>query len=259
MRRLRLGDVRRLVEDRCRGRILPDDDAGREYLRELLLPISLGSYEAIKRPGAVNLWGPVERMFQEIERWAPWMGATEADALVDEINLMPTWERKPKAKTLGKRLNVPYGERARLQLRTIGCNDMTEAAMALMRKQKKRRRNRLRRLANGVRTRAEYLAAHKTSKEQPWIALGISRRTYYYRLKTGRCTSPRQVNLTKTELALVQREKTDTSAGKCGRVSTPTPAGLTDAYANEFLTADESAWLMTWVTESGDSARAGLA
>ena len=131
--------------------------------------------------------------------------------------------------------------------------------MALMRKQKKRRRNRLRRLANGVRTRAEYLAAHKTSKEQPWIALGISRRTYYYRLKTGRCTSPRQVNLTKTELALVQREKTDTSAGKCGRVSTPTPAGLTDAYANEFLTADESAWLMTWVTESGDSARAGLA
>src|SRR6516165_4788096 len=31
MRRLRLGDLRKLLQDRCRGSVLPDDDAGREY------------------------------------------------------------------------------------------------------------------------------------------------------------------------------------------------------------------------------------
>ena len=41
IRRLRLGDLRRLLRDR-NGAVLPDDDAGREYLLELLLPISVG-------------------------------------------------------------------------------------------------------------------------------------------------------------------------------------------------------------------------
>jgi uncharacterized protein YdaT len=47
LRRQRLGDLRRLIEDRC-GPILPDDDAGRDYLRELLLPISLSITRRIK-------------------------------------------------------------------------------------------------------------------------------------------------------------------------------------------------------------------
>jgi hypothetical protein len=40
MRRLRLGDLRKLLRARC-GHTLPDNDAGREYLWELLLPTSL--------------------------------------------------------------------------------------------------------------------------------------------------------------------------------------------------------------------------
>jgi len=43
IRRLRLGDLRRLLRDR-NGAVLPDDDAGREYLLELLLPISVGPH-----------------------------------------------------------------------------------------------------------------------------------------------------------------------------------------------------------------------
>ena len=35
VRRLRLGDLKRVVRDRC-GYELPDDDAGREYLAELV-------------------------------------------------------------------------------------------------------------------------------------------------------------------------------------------------------------------------------
>jgi hypothetical protein len=135
MRRLRLGDLRRLLQDR-NGSVLPNDDAGREYLRELLLPISLGPHEAVKRSRAIEIWGPTDRMRHEIEQWAPWMQEDETQELLDQIDQMPTWERKPKAKTLGGRLLVLYGERARLQLKTIGCCDMTEAGMALIQKAK---------------------------------------------------------------------------------------------------------------------------
>jgi hypothetical protein len=246
LRRLRLGELRKLLRDRC-GSVLPDDDAGREYLRKLLLPISLGPYEAIRRPGATQLWGPTDRMRAEIERWAPWMSEDEARELRLDINAMPMWQRKPMASTVGERLNVPYAERARLGLRTIGPCDMTEAAMALIRKQKKRQRDKLRRQLQGQQSRADYLAAHNKSKEQPWVEKGISRRTYYYRIKQeqANCTGPRQVNFIKTELALVQKEKNGSNAGECERPPTPTPAGLTDTSVNDgFLTADEAAWLV---------------
>ena len=52
-------------------------------------------------------------MIHEIELRAPWMCEDEAQELLDEINLMPPWQRKPKARTLGERLQVVYGERAR--------------------------------------------------------------------------------------------------------------------------------------------------
>ena len=99
MRRLRLGDLRKLFAHRCRGSILPDDDAGRDYLKELLLPISLGPNEAIKGSHAVEVWGPTHRMRREIELRAPWMPEDEAVELIDEINQMPMWQRKPKART----------------------------------------------------------------------------------------------------------------------------------------------------------------
>jgi hypothetical protein len=54
-------------------------------------------------------------MRREIELWAPWMQQDEAQGLLDEIDLMPMWQRKPMARTLGERLNVPYAERARLR------------------------------------------------------------------------------------------------------------------------------------------------
>jgi hypothetical protein len=238
MRRLRLGDLRRLLADRCRGRILPDDDAGREYLLELLLPISLGPNEAVKRPGAIQIWGPTDRMRREIELWAPWMSEDDARELRLEINSMPMWQRKPRAMTLGERLRVTYGERARLQLRTIGPCDMTEAAMALMRKQKKRQQDRLRRQLQGQQSRADYLAAHNKSKEQPWLALGISRATWYRQIKQEQAseTSPRHINLNKTGLALVSKEELGSRAGECVRIASlaATPAGLTDTSVNAY-------------------------
>src|SRR5215470_16597951 len=105
IRRLRLANLRKLLRDR-NGPILPDDDAGREYLLELLLPISVGPHADIKMPNA-------------IEVWAPWMNKKEAGAIIDQINLMPMWQRKPTAKALGERLRVTNHERERLKLWTI--------------------------------------------------------------------------------------------------------------------------------------------
>jgi hypothetical protein len=54
IRRLRLGDLRKLFRDRY-GPILPDDDAGREHLIELLLPISLGYEPDLKMRNAIEV------------------------------------------------------------------------------------------------------------------------------------------------------------------------------------------------------------
>jgi hypothetical protein len=214
IRRLRLGDLRKLVADRCRGFILPDDDAGIEYLRELLLPISIGPYEARNRVrGGVALWGPVDRMKQEIERWAPWMGDNRIGVLIDEINQMPMWQRKPRARTLGDRLNVTYGQRQDLQLRTIAPCDVSDVAMELIRKRKRRKRDRERRQSQ---SRANYLATHAVSKEKPWLALGIKRSSWYAK---HRWTSPHPINLSKSSSRPVQAEKPPVSKEEAVRAS----------------------------------------
>jgi hypothetical protein len=192
----------------------------------------------------IEIWGPTDRMRREIELWAPWMSEDEAQELLDEIDQMPMSQRKPMARTLGERLQVFYGERARLRLQTIGPCDMTEAAMALLRKQKKRQRDKLRRRRK---PRSEYLAVSLT-QTKPWLALGISRRTYYYRIKQeqANCTSVRQVNLTKTECIPVQEEKHGSNASECVRVSTATPAGLVQTCAESLTAEDDLGWWMQY-------------
>jgi hypothetical protein len=253
LRRLRLGDLRKLFADRCRGRVLPDDDAGREYLRELLLPISLGPNEAVKRARAIGIWTSTDRMRREIELSAPWMAAGEVQEFLDEINLMPPWQRKPMARTLGERLQLTYAERARLQLKTVGPCDMSEAGMALIRKQKKRQRNRVR----YAQSRAAYLAA-SISKAKPWVAAGVSRATWYRwhkeRISNQRETSPSQVNLTKTVLLPVSLEERGVSKGvgkgvregskECSRDAAPTPAVLAQTRVEwDSIWAEEMAWM----------------
>jgi hypothetical protein len=249
LRRLRLGDLRRLIGDRCRGPVLPDDDAGREYLRELLLPISLGPHEAVKASRAIEVWGPTNRMRREIESWAPWMSDDEAQEIIDEINLTPEWQRRPMAATLGRRLNVPYGERARLGLRTIGPCDTTPAALAAIRRQKDRRRKKLLRQRK---PRAEYLAA-SLSQTKPWLALGISRRTWERR----RDASVSAINLLSTEDRLATETKTGADAGDVGRVPRPTPAWQRQTYADGFMTERDAAWLVDAITTS-ELARASM-
>jgi hypothetical protein len=245
-----LGDLHKLFRDRCRGSILPDDDCGRDYLKELLKPISLGPCEATGGQILVRLITPIDRMRHEIHGWAPWITQDEAQDLIDEIERMPSWQRKPKASTIGIELNVTYAERQRLGLRTIAPCDITEAGMMAIRKQKKRQRDELRQQSRRKQSRTEYLASHTKSKEQPWIALGISRRSYYYRIKRERQIAQvrHHIKIVQTGEQPVQSGQDTAVAVDCVSPSRPTHAEKTDscadAVADGYLSAKDAAWLV---------------
>ena len=189
IRRLRLGDLRKLLRDRY-GPVLPDDDAGREDLRELLLPISVGPHASQKMPNAIDIW-------------APWMPPAEATQLIDDINRTPIWQRKPTADQLGERQGLMNGQRERLKLWTIAACNMDQAQALEWRKAKDRARKRRRRQLLGSVSRAAYLAQHAISKTKPWAAEEISRRTWYRRRGTG----PSELKLREVRTHLCHRAK----------------------------------------------------
>ncbi len=165
VRRVRLGDLRRLFRDRY-GPTLPDDDAGREDLHELLLVVSLAPAEV------------VAKMQNEIEILAPWLGAEEAAALLDDVMRTPRRQRWRSAADLGQAMQLTSADRERLRAWTIGAFDMTAEAAAEYRKFKKRMQARRRRRKT---PRDVYLAKHSLSRQKPWQAEGVSRATWYRR------------------------------------------------------------------------------
>jgi len=188
IRRLRLANLRKLLRDR-NGPTLPDDDAGREYLLELLLPISVGPHADVKMPNA-------------IQTWAPWMQQDEATQLIDHVNRMRIWERKPTAKVLGERLGVINHDRERLKLWTIAPCDMGQKGIAWWRKHKKKERMRRLRELRGAKSQSTSI-----SKTKPWTERGISRATWYRQLETTSC----QVKLNKGGHETVSPEKREVS------------------------------------------------
>ena len=184
IRRLRVGDLQKLLRSRY-GPELPDDDAGRDDLRELLLPISLGHQAS-------------DRMQKAVELWAPWMDSTEAERLLDHIKRSPPYLRKPTSREIGERLRLTNHEREALGLRTIAPVDLTPKQLRERRKEKARLRMWRRRRANGSKDREAWLANAK-SRLQPWKAKGIGRATWYrerrQKAETKRETGPFAMNL----------------------------------------------------------------
>jgi hypothetical protein len=160
IRRLRLGEIQRGLRDRY-GYELPDDDAGREDLFELLLAISLGPE-------------PKRKMANAFEIQAPWMTADERLPIIDRIGRMPVRERWRSARRQGEILGTSNADRIRLAYRTIRPFDLTDEQLAEQRKAKQRAREQRRRRAAGAKPQAESLARRK-----PWETKGISRATWF--------------------------------------------------------------------------------
>jgi hypothetical protein len=162
IRRLKLGDLRRLLRIRC-GHTLPDDDAGREYLWELLLPISLAAEANLKMTNAVEVH-------------APWIKPKEATEMMDQIKRLQWYLRVSTPRAMGQRLRVTREEWIKLKLKTILPFDMTDDEIAEFRKAKKRARDQHRRRAAGAKPREQSL-----NNLKPWVTAGISRRTWFRR------------------------------------------------------------------------------
>ena len=107
---------------------------------------------------------------------APW---ADTETIIREVDAYP---RKWRAATLGKILNYTGAEHRRLRLRTIAPMDMTLEERRDFSRILSNGRRRAKRTRSGMKTRAEY-EANSLSKTKPWVAEGISRRTWYRRQK----------------------------------------------------------------------------
>ena len=96
IRRACFGNLRTLCQHRY-GRELPDDDAGRETLFDLLVVASLARVD------------PAKKMTNVVELQAPWLDG-EAETMIGNVERMPVSERWRIARTLGEHHQVTYAE-----------------------------------------------------------------------------------------------------------------------------------------------------
>lgn len=147
------------------GDQLPDDDAGRD---DALIVLNHMVNQATDPRG---------RMAQWLATRCPWMSAREARSMIARVVANP---KRWRADTLAVKLNLNAADRTRLQITTIGAVDLLKEQRAARRRQRDRDRKRRNRRKAGARQRADYEAT-STSRQRPWAALGISRRTWYRR------------------------------------------------------------------------------
>jgi hypothetical protein len=109
-----------------------------------------------------------EWLFEFCRDRAPWLDP-------DAIHFKELYPRK--AEELGHLIQLRDAERDGLKIRTIAPCDLTPAERKAKKRKRDRERRSLKRRAAGAIPRAQYLAQSK-SRSQPWLAEGISRRTW---------------------------------------------------------------------------------
>lgn len=169
---LRIAELKRLFTSR-HGHTLPDTDAGRDAV------LVMAHHLAHRYADAARYIG------NSIGLRAPWMRADESAEIIRRVVARPI---KWRADKLAQLLRVTEAERRRLGIRTIGAVDVSKEEREQARRRRQRQRERARRRTQGVKPRAEY-ETNSVSRTKPWLAEGISRRTWYRR----RGTSPRAI------------------------------------------------------------------
>jgi hypothetical protein len=115
----------------CRyGRLLPDDDTGRDDLIVMAHHIAFLRGDVIKH---IVGWA---------RAWAPWMPSTEAERLAERVAAEP---RRWTADALAWRLRLSMAERMELRITTIGAFDVSKAEREVQRKQRRKEAERARR------------------------------------------------------------------------------------------------------------------
>jgi hypothetical protein len=163
---VRVNELTRLFRAR-HGYQLPNTEQGRDHAAIMCQHLAQTAGDPAKR---VNDW---------LLLWCPWITLGEAGTITEQCLLKP---KRWKAKTLGFRLRLIDADRTQLGIRTIAAIDLTPEQQAERRRKKAKVRNARYRRRKGAKPRAQYLAS-VAKPEQPWIAQGISRRTWYRRRK----------------------------------------------------------------------------
>jgi hypothetical protein len=126
---IRMRELERIFARRY-GRLLPDDDAGRDDL-------IVAAHHIAFLGGDV-----IEHIVDWARAWAPWMPSAEAERLAERVAAKP---RKWTADTLAWRLRLSMAERTELGITTIGAFDVSKAEREVQRKQKRKEAERARR------------------------------------------------------------------------------------------------------------------
>lgn len=167
---LRVRDLNKLFTARY-GLTLPDDDAGRD-------DAAIMAQHLASLPG-----NPAERITNWLELKAPWFTIGETKALIaDTITHPQRW----RADKLAWRMRLTEADRRALRITTIGAIDASKGQRAKARAERNRLAKLRARRAKGAKPRAEYLAQFT----KPWIAEGISRRTWFRRQRGTRPGTP---------------------------------------------------------------------
>ena len=198
IRRLRYGDVLKLIRHRYGANGVPDDDAGRPDLMELLFLASMAPTGAEKK------------VRNNIELYAPWMQADEVEALIQHFAVTPHYEKLRTAEALGSAVLLKNVERERLKLWRLKPYDISNADLEAQAKDRERNRRASQRRKQGVRPKAEYLA-ELASRPKPWVDAGVSQRTWQRRLcrdasqEMSRCESETIVSKQRSRVATTER------------------------------------------------------
>jgi hypothetical protein len=165
VRRLRYGHVLKLIRFRYGANGVPNDDAGRPDLMELI-------WLASSAPAGAD-----KKVRNCIELYAPWMDEKEKRDLMELVAMTPTYEKAKNSQELGNKLLLSNADRERLKLYSIRPHDLTTEEFEEQSKARKNASRASKRRRDGVRTREEYLAECR-NKPKPWLAEGISRCTW---------------------------------------------------------------------------------
>lgn len=160
---IRCNELERYFMDRYDGGILPDDDAGRDDAEIML-------HHIYYRQVVDRVW----LMHDKLDRFAPWLIGDEREEMIARVFRKPM---RYTADTLAEKLGMTYARRQRLAITMIGSTDVDADARKMLRAARDRENKRKAREEKGCTPRSEY-EAKSAEKTKPWIAEGISRRTW---------------------------------------------------------------------------------
>lgn len=164
---LRIRDLTKLYRAR-HGYQLPNDSIGRDCAGLMCQHLATLPDD------------PRKRITEWLQLWCPWISIADAQAMLAEAILKP---KRWRADKLAWRLHLIDIDRTALRITTIGSIDVDKAQRTERRKARHRELAAQRRKAKGAKPRAQYLASIQADK--PWIAAGISRATWYRRVRRG--------------------------------------------------------------------------